>query len=126
MRLADLDVVIVDDHEVTRTLLLQVLERAGVEKVRASADAKAALIEIAEELPDLILVDQTMPGMDGLTFIRVVRSDFNFEHVRIIMITGRAESAQADAARSAGADAVLVKPVSPRELLATIERVLGV
>jgi len=125
MALADLGILIVDDHEPTRTLLLKVLNRAGVEDVRAAHNGGEALIHMAEAIPDLVLVDQTMPGMDGVTFIRHVRRDANFNSVRIIMITGRAEPAHAEAARAAGADALLVKPVSPGELLVTIERVIG-
>ncbi|MBC7768161.1 MAG: response regulator, partial [Phycisphaerales bacterium] len=72
-----------------------------------------------------VLADQRMPGMDGLAFIRAVRADEDLRGARIVMISGAMSDEHAAAARAAGADAVLVKPVSPRALLETIERVMA-
>lgn len=124
MKLADLDILIVDDHEAMRTLLLKVLNRAGVAKLRAAASAIEGLAALAQRPADLVLADQMMPEMDGLAFVRALRSDAAIAGARVIMISGRAEAAHAEAARAAGADAVLVKPVSPRDLLAAIESVM--
>lgn len=120
-----LDALIVDDHEPMRAMLRKVLERACIDGVRDAASGKEALKLMQERLPQLMLVDQTMPEMDGLTLVKHVRADPSCAETRIIMLTGRAEAAHAEAARQAGVDAVLVKPVAPSELLAAIERVLG-
>jgi CheY-like chemotaxis protein len=119
-----LDVLIVDDHKPMRAMLRKVLERAGVSSVRDAASGKAALDLLQERGAQLILVDQTMPEMDGLAFVERVRGDPACAGVRIVMLTGRADAAHAEAARRAGVDAVLVKPVAPSELLAAIEMVL--
>jgi two-component system chemotaxis response regulator CheY len=120
-----LDVLIVDDHEPMRAMLRKVLERAGVNSVRDAASGKAALELLQERGAQLILVDQTMPEMDGLALVQRVRADSSSAGARIIMLTGRADAAHAEAARKAGVDAVLVKPVAPSELLAAIERVFS-
>jgi two-component system, chemotaxis family, chemotaxis protein CheY len=120
-----LDVLIVDDHEPMRAMLRKVLERAGVNAIRDAASGQAALALLQERGAHLILVDQTMPEMDGLALVERVRADPNCASVRIVMLTGRADAAHAEAAREAGVDAVLVKPIAPRELLDAIERVLG-
>lgn len=121
-----LDVLIVDDHEPMRAMLRKVLERAGVGSVRDAASGKAALELLRERGAQLVLVDQTMPEMDGLALVERLRSDPSCAGMRIVMLTGRADAAHAEAARRAGVDAMLVKPVAPSELLAAIERVVGV
>ncbi len=123
MAAQDLDVLIVDDHEGMRAMLRKMLERAGVGAVRDAASGAAALALLAARDADLVLCDQTMPEMDGLSFLRAARAASS--RARAIMISGRDDAGFADEARAAGADAVLVKPVSPREVLAAIERVLG-
>lgn len=122
---APIKVLIVDDHEPMRALLQAILERAGVRDLRTSGSAREALALLAQAAADLILVDQNMPGMDGVSFIRALRADETLGGVRIIMICGEADAAHAAVACEAGADAVLVKPVGPRELLAAIERVMA-
>lgn len=114
-----LSVLIIDDHEAMRALLRKVLDRSGIADVRDAADGAAALALLAERGADLVLVDQTMPGMDGITFVESARAAGS--QARIVMITGRGDARTNDAARAAGADAVLVKPVLLRDLLDTIE-----
>ncbi|MBC7770836.1 MAG: response regulator, partial [Phycisphaerales bacterium] len=63
MRLSDLDVLIVDDHEAMRVMLTRVLVRAGVSAVRTAAGGMQALALMAERAPSLVLADQRMPGM---------------------------------------------------------------
>lgn len=125
MRLSDLDVLIADDHEAMRVMLTRVLVRVGVRSVRASASGTDALFKMAEQIPHLVLVDQRMPGMDGLAFIGAVRADEALRNTKIVMISGASSDEHIAAARAAGADAVLVKPVSARALIETIERVIA-
>jgi two-component system chemotaxis response regulator CheY len=126
MTLAELDVLIVDDHEGMRVLISRVLVRAGVAGVRAAASGAEALEQLRERPAALVLADQNMPGMDGLAFIRAVRADGALGGPRIIMISGQTSAEHAAAARAAGADAVLVKPVSPRQLLQAINDLFAV
>lgn len=120
MNLAELSVLIVDDHAGMRELLRKVLERAGVQRVREAASGAEALAALEQDAVQLILADQNMPGMSGAEFLARVRADERWRDARIILITGDARAAAGDA------DALLVKPVAPRDLLAAIERVLNV
>jgi two-component system chemotaxis response regulator CheY len=126
MTLADLDVLIVDDHEAMRTLISRVLARAGVERVRTAASGAEALAALKTRPATLVLADQNMPGMDGLAFIAAVRADSAFGAPRIVVVSGQTSAEHMEAARAAGADAVLVKPVSPRDLLQTINELFAV
>jgi DNA-binding NarL/FixJ family response regulator len=123
MAAQDLDVLIVDDHEGMRAMLRKMLERAGVGAVREAPSGADGLVLLAALDADLVLCDQTMPEMDGLSFLRAARAAGS--QARAIVISGRDDAGFADMARAAGADAVLVKPVSPRDVLAAIERVLA-
>lgn len=125
MKFNELDVLIVDDHEAMRVMLTRVLARAGVTAIRSAASAIDGLAQLAERPASLVLADQRMPGMDGTAFIAAVRADAAIAGARIIMISGATSEAHADAAREAGADVVLVKPVSPRALLDAIETVMA-
>jgi two-component system chemotaxis response regulator CheY len=123
--LATLPILIVDDHEAMRTLLCTVLERAGAGDVRVAASGEEALALLAEAPAGLVLADQTMPGMDGVALVAHLRADERMHGARIVMISGKNDAAHREEAAQAGVDAVLVKPVSPRALLETLERVLG-
>ena len=100
-------------------LVRKVLERAGVGDVRDAAGGDAGLALLTERGADLILVDQTMPRMDGVAFVERARAAGSV--ARIALITGRGDARTREAALAAGADAVLMKPVSPRDLIAAIE-----
>lgn len=117
---ADLDVLIVDDHEPMRALLTRSLEVAGVARVRTAAGGAEALELLAAEPASLILADYNMPEMDGPAFVAAVRAAPEMGSPRIIVISGHTEKTHAEAARAAGADLVLAKPVGPRELMTAI------
>jgi len=118
--MTELDVLIVDDHEAMRVLLRAALLRAGISRVRDASSGEDALALITEGAPNLILCDWRMPEMDGLTFVRRARDTLGAEACRIIMITGQGGDVARAQALAAGADALLAKPVSPRDLLAAI------
>jgi CheY-like chemotaxis protein len=120
---AALSVLIADDHEPMRALLRKVLERAGVGDVRDVKSGAEALAALRERRADLLLADMMMPEMDGVALTERVRADYLA--TRVIMITGRSEARVLESAKAAGADTVLMKPVSPRELLAAIERLFA-
>lgn len=126
MELADLDALIVDDHEAMRTLLARVLSKAGVERVRTAASGAEAMAALSERPATLILADRNMPGMDGLTFVTAVRADPALSAAKVIIVSGTAGAEHTAAARAAGADAVLVKPVLLGDLLTAINALFAV
>lgn len=126
MQAADLDVLIVDDHEAMRVLLARVLSKLGVRQIRQAEGGAAALAALSQRPASLILADRNMPVMDGLSFVQQVRANQAFGTPRIIMISGNVSSEHADAARAAGADITLTKPVTGRDLVAAIEALFAV
>ena len=99
------------------------LERAEMQ-VDSAADAREALLRISENRPDIILLDWMMPGVSGIELTRRLRKDAFTEDIPIIMLTARVTEDDKVSGLEAGTDDYVVKPFSPRELLARIRAVL--
>jgi response regulator RpfG family c-di-GMP phosphodiesterase len=117
-----LRVLLVDDDAPLRTLLRTTLAAVAVE-VEEAESAAAALARIASRLPDVVVLDVHMPGMNGLELSAQLKREPRTAGVQIVLLTGGG-TREADAAR-AGADAYLRKPFSPLELLAVVDRLAG-
>lgn len=119
-------VLVVDDSRMQRRILSATLARAGYEVIEAGSGAEA--LEIAARLvPDLILSDWMMPGMDGLEFCRAFRAQMHGRYVYFILLTSRTETTDVAEGLQSGADDFLTKPVNGQELRARIaagERIL--
>lgn len=125
MQAAALDILIVDDLDVFRMLLTEALTAAGCTRIREAASASDAQAALAAQPADLLLIDKSMPGGDGIELITQLRADVRHAHAAMILLTGVAEPPVIAAARAAGADAVLEKPLQLETLLATIETALA-
>ncbi len=112
---------VVDDDDALAEVVLGYLNRAGHHALRAS-DGKVALRQIAEALPDLIVLDVMLPEIDGLEVCRRVRAEH--PDLPIIMLTALGEAEDRIAGLEVGADDYVTKPFSPRELVLRIESVL--
>ena len=112
-------VLVVDDDRNLRTIIRTNLELAGYGVVTAS-DATAALALLAQEIPDLIVLDIVLPGMDGFELCRRIRRHPTCAHVPIMMLTARGETEDAVTGFEAGADDYITKPFSPQEMLARV------
>lgn len=116
-------ILVVEDEPAIQVLIATNLQRAG-HVVSTALDADAAMQQINNALPDLILLDWMLPGMNGLEFIRRLRSDVRTCSVPIIMLTAKAEENDRITGLENGADDYITKPFSPRELVARIQAVL--
>ena len=116
-------ILIVDDEASIRDMVAFALRKAGMEPVHA-ADARAAQLAIAEQVPDLILLDWMLPGLSGLDLARRLRKEELSREVPIIMLTARGEEMDRVNGLEAGVDDYVVKPFSSRELVARIRAVL--
>ena len=116
------NVLVVDDEEAIRDMIRFALEKAGM-TVRLASSAQEALEHISEARPDIILLDWMMPGVSGLELTRRLRRDAYTEDIPIIMLTARVTEDDKVAGLEAGTDDYVVKPFSPRELLARIRAV---
>jgi len=109
-------VMIVDDHPIVRRGLSQVFDSAeGIELVGAFAGAREAMEALAEEVPDVILMDVSMPGMDGVTATREVLR--RRPATRVVMLTSYAEDATVLSALDAGASGYLLKDAEAEEVV---------
>ncbi|OGA96752.1 MAG: DNA-binding response regulator [Betaproteobacteria bacterium RIFCSPLOWO2_12_FULL_66_14] len=113
-------ILVVDDDAEIRSLLDAYLRKNGF-RVSVAADGKAMWALLARAKVDLIVLDLMLPGEDGLTLCRRLRTDAD---TPVIMLTARGEETDRIVGLEMGADDYLAKPFSPRELLARIKSVL--
>jgi CheY-like chemotaxis protein len=114
-------VLIVDDVPDNRELYVQYLTYFGYRAAEAG-DGQDALAKAAALKPDVIVMDLSLPGMDGWEATRRLKADTATRHIPVIALTGHALSGSDEHARAAGCDAFLTKPCDPEELAATIDR----
>jgi len=112
-------VLLIDDEPTVRDVVTRYLERDGY-RVDAAGDGHTARHLLARS-PDLVLLDLTLPGMDGLSFLRMVRRSSD---VPVIVLTARTEEMDRVIGLELGADDYVGKPFSPRELVARVRSVL--
>ncbi len=116
-------ILIVDDEPLTRNLLRLMLERAGFDTSEAE-DGLKALLMMAEQSPDVLLLDVMMPNMDGLTVCEKLRAQPETAVLPIILLSARTSPEAVRAGLDAGATKYLSKPINRKELINTIHEVL--
>jgi len=117
-------ILVVDDEPSFCTVLSEILRSFGY-NVQQAHDAHHAIELLKLTPPDLILTDVMMPGMDGLTLIRQIRSDPERASIPTIVISAKSQPEDIRASKAAGADACLVKPFSARELRDVVHKFLN-
>jgi DNA-binding response OmpR family regulator len=118
-------VLVVDDEPMARSMLRLILVRAGFE-VREAEDGKAALSEVDRSLPDLMILDIMMPGIDGFEVCERLRADENTNSLPIIMLSAKTDSESVKRGLNLGANKYLTKPVGPDELTRHVREVLHI
>ena len=113
-------VLVVDDEIHIRSVVEEYLKRGNF-RVASAGDGLAALAVFRAEKPDFVILDLNLPKLDGLDVCREIRKESN---VPIIMLTARVEEADRLIGLELGADDYIVKPFSPRELVARVRTVL--
>ncbi|HYY33072.1 MAG TPA: HD domain-containing phosphohydrolase [Gaiellaceae bacterium] len=116
-------ILLVDDDKGLRALLRTTFEAVDVELVEAD-NAASAIGALERALPDVVVLDVRMPGMDGLELCRRIKADPATRDVAVVLLTGSDGGTQARA-DEAGANAFVRKPFSPLELLSVVERLAG-
>lgn len=116
-------ILFVEDEPAVQELIRFTLEQAGMEAVGA-ASAEDALAQLNEILPDAVLIDWMLPNKSGLALARQLRTESRTAELPIIMVSARGEEADRVTGLEQGADDYVVKPFSPRELVARVQAVL--
>jgi two-component system, cell cycle response regulator DivK len=118
-------VLLVEDDVANRGLASRILTTCGYPH-EIAVDGQDALDKAAQRKPDLILMDLSMPGMDGWEATRRLRANPDNASIRILALTAHAMRGDREKAIEAGCDDVLTKPYRPAELIEAMKRVLGV
>ena len=116
-------VLIVDDEPMARTLLRLMLVRAGF-NVAEAKDGFDALQQVKNHQPDVVVLDVMMPGMDGFSVCKSLRSDHNTETMPVIMLSAKTDLESINKGLDAGANKYLTKPISPEDLTRHVREVL--
>jgi DNA-binding response OmpR family regulator len=117
--------ILVADDEPNIVLSLEFLLKQAGFRVRIVSDGEAALAAIAQEPPDLVLLDVMIPGRDGYAVCQEIRANPAWRDMRIVMLTAKGGDIQREKGLSLGADDYVTKPFSTRELVERIRRILG-
>ena len=116
-------ILIVEDNRDSRELVVKVLKSRGYRMIEA-VDGEEALTKAAAELPDLILMDISLPKIDGYEVIRRLKSQKAYANTPIIALTAHAMKGDREKALAAGCQDYITKPVNIRELPTRIEALL--
>jgi len=117
------ELLLVEDNEMNRNMLSRRLERRGRE-VRIAENGAQAIDEVTSEQPDLVLMDLSLPVMDGWEATERLRDKPRTSDLPIVALTAHALEKERDSALEAGCDAVETKPVDLDSLLATVDEYL--
>lgn len=116
-------ILVADDEEVLRMLIVDTLEDEGYE-LEEAVDGEEAYQLFLENDYDLLLVDYMMPGMTGVELLKKVREHEEKGQVKTLMLTAKSQQRDIEEAKAAGADYFLSKPFSPVKLIGIVEDIL--
>lgn len=122
-RIVSASILVVDDEPNIVLSVEFLLKQAGF-RVRTVSNGEAALAAIAQEPPDLVLLDVMIPGRDGYAVCQEIRNNPAWRDMRIIMLTAKGGDIQREKGLSLGADEYVTKPFSTRELVERVRRML--
>ena len=116
-------VLVIEDEEDNRRIVRDLLTSVGYDIIEA-VTGEAGVTAASTHLPDLILMDIQLPGLDGYEATRRIKANPALRHIPIIVVTSYALSGDDVKAFAAGCDAYVTKPFSPRALLAKVQEFL--
>lgn len=117
-------VLVVDDDPQVLRLMRVNLELEGYDVVSAP-DGDEALEAVLNDRPDVVVCDVMMPGMDGLTVLRNLRSNPRTSKIPFVVVSAKAQRSDVKAALDMGADRYITKPFDPQELLDAVGQLIG-
>jgi CheY-like chemotaxis protein len=117
-------VLLVEDNQMNSRLVEYVLERDGF-SVRVMSSAEDAIRAAAEDIPDIVLMDIQLPGMDGLEATRQLKKNPITAKIPIVAITAHAMTGDEERILAAGCEGYISKPINTRELADTVKKFLS-
>ena len=116
-------ILVVDDYQDAREMYAEYLQYSGF-RVAEAKNGNEAVTQARSLRPDLILMDLSLPGMDGWEATRVLKADEQTKHIPIVALTGHALAGASEGARKAGCDSFVTKPCLPDDLVVEVRRML--
>ena len=117
-------ILVVDDYQDAREMYAEYLQFSGF-RVAEARTGNEALEQAFALKPDLILMDLSLPGMDGWEATRVLKADDRTRNIPVVALTGHALAGASEGARKAGCDSFVTKPCLPDDLVVEVRRMLG-
>ena len=117
-------ILVVDDYQDAREMYAEYLQYSGF-RVAEAKNGNEAVAQARSLRPDLILMDLSLPGMDGWEATRVLKADDATKHIPIVALTGHALAGASEGARKAGCDSFVTKPCLPDDLVVDVKRMLN-
>jgi CheY-like chemotaxis protein len=117
-------ILVVDDYQDAREMYSEYLQYSGF-RVAEARNGNEALEQAFALKPDLILMDLSLPGMDGWEATRRLKADAATRHIPIVALTGHALAGASEGARRAGCDSFVTKPCLPDDLVVEVRRMLS-
>ena len=117
-------ILVVDDYQDAREMYAEYLQFSGF-RVAEARNGNEAVSQALELKPDLILMDLSLPGMDGWEATRVLKADDRTRHIPIVALTGHALAGASEGAKRAGCDSFVTKPCLPDDLVVEVKRMLA-
>jgi CheY-like chemotaxis protein len=117
-------ILVVDDYQDAREMYAEYLQFSGF-RVAEAKNGNEALEKAFELCPDLILMDLSLPGMDGWEATRLLKSDERTRHIPVVALTGHALAGASEGAKKAGCDSFVTKPCLPDDLVVEVRRMLN-
>jgi len=116
-------ILVVDDYQDAREMYAEYLQFSGF-RVAEARNGNEAVAQAFSLRPDLILMDLSLPGMDGWEATRVLKADERTKHIPVVALTGHALAGASEGARKAGCDSFVTKPCLPDDLVVEVRRML--
>jgi len=117
-------ILVVDDYQDAREMYAEYLQFSGF-RVAEAKNGNEAVEQALALKPDLILMDLSLPGMDGWEATRRLKADDTTKHIPIVALTGHALAGASEGARKAGCDSFVTKRCLPDDLVVEVRRMLG-
>ena len=117
-------ILVVDDYQDAREMYAEYLQYSGF-RVAEARNGNEAVAQARSLRPDLILMDLSLPGMDGWEATRVLKADEDTKGIPIVALTGHALAGASEGARKAGCDSFVTKPCLPDDLVVEVRRMLN-
>ena len=117
-------VLVVEDYQDAREMYAEYLQFSGF-RVAEARNGNEAVAQAFSLRPDLILMDLSLPGMDGWEATRLLKADDRTKHIPVVALTGHALAGASEGAKKAGCDSFVTKPCLPDDLVIEVRRMLS-